>query len=130
MATKKPQATPQSQPPKPKRYLEIKPADRARIAARKKAEEDRRTRVDPEWSIIAEYGLMYGHDGIEAILGNRIGLDEVITLIDAGRRLEARKVLDLAHATFVATAAAHSGKKAPSVMQKGLKSYRKAAGIN
>lgn len=103
--------------------LELTEEELARVARRK--QQDEKTKVSPEELFISEFGLYFGWQGVKALMDNEIDMHSATTLVAGVRKVKARDMTDLAMAVFTASAAAQSGKKAQSVLSKGLREFIK-----
>ena len=74
--------------------------------------------VDQEWLLLAEFGLKFGWQAYLDAKEDLIGGAEMLTLIEASRRLEARELYDIATASFIGAISAQS--KKPSQTFKSL----------
>jgi plasmid maintenance system killer protein len=79
-------------------------------------------KVDEEWMILAEFALRYGWDAYLAAKNDLISLNEVITLIEAARRIEIRGTYNSAHAVLIGTLAANA-KQPSSAFEKMTKDF-------
>lgn len=103
-----------------RRTLQLTPEEQAKVDKLRRRREA--LNIDPEWQFLAEFGYYYGYEGIRAIRNNEIPLEEAQALLLAAHKRWNRKVIDIANATYVASAAAQS-KKGKSIMKKGLENY-------
>jgi hypothetical protein len=85
-----------------------------------------RNSLDPEWVYIASFGMYYGFTGVEAILSNKITIEQANNLLRAAKKLEASKTIDNAVATQAAVASANS-KKPKQVFERAMKKFIKQA---
>lgn len=112
--------------PKPqKQYLEISPADEAKIKARI-AKQDAAPKLTEENLLIAEFGMFYGYEAMRAAQRDEIAADEFSWLLDAARRLDARNQYNLSAAVFTAVASVN-GKKPGDDFKKNAAHYLKTA---
>ena len=116
----------QSQP-KP---LELTPDELAKVLKRKATAERNKSKVHPEEFIVAEMGYYFGWGAVEAILYDRITLNDAMTLLHGARKVWNGQLLDIASIMYTTNAAAQSGKKAKSIMTKGLKDIIKEAKVD
>lgn len=114
----------QPQQAQPKR-LELTPQELERVLRRKRQSEP--IKVSPEELMVAEFGYYFGWEAMVAILNNEISLEDAGVLLAGARKVWSAKVVDLASVIYTASAASQSGKKAKSVMNKGLKEFIKQA---
>lgn len=66
--------------------------------------------VDTEWLIMAEWLRLAGWEGYMAVKNDEISLAEVLTLIEANRKLEARRIFEDMQASFVGAVSAQTKK--------------------
>lgn len=66
--------------------------------------------VDQEWLLLAEFGLKFGWQAYLDAKEDVISGAEMLTLIEASRRLEARELYDMATASFIGAMSAQSKK--------------------
>lgn len=110
-----------SQPAKPqKNYLQLSDQELDKLAKFKQARTS--IPVDKEWLEIAEFGYYYGFTGIQTILNDEIDIDTVQMLLAASRKVWAGQALDIAQATFAATASAQA-KKPSTAFKKSVKGF-------
>lgn len=81
---------------------EISEADRQKIEA--KTSES--IKVDPEWMLLAEFGLMYGWQALLDAKQDRITGAEMMSLLMAGRKVQAGYQYDMTLASFIGSIAA------------------------
>lgn len=59
-------------------------------------------KVDPEWSVIAEFGLYYGWEAAKDVRENRISYSDMEKLLQAARQIEAKnrynRIIDMSYA--------------------------------
>lgn len=113
---------------KPKR-IEFTEQELEQIKARKKRDELKNVAVSPEEVFVAEMGFYYGWDAVKSILNNEIGMEDANILLHGARKVWYRQIIDIASANFTVQAAAQSGKKAQSVMSKGLSDFIKQSKV-
>ena len=89
--------------------LKLRPEDEAK-ARRRAAKRDSAPKITEEHLAIAEFGQMYGYEAVRAVLSDEIAADVFAWLLDAGRRVEARRTYNHAAATFTAVASANAKK--------------------
>lgn len=96
---------------KPTRNLldEVSPEDLAKLRAHKASTEGAFP-VDMEWLIAAEWLRISGWGGYMAFREDKINLDEVLTLIEATRKLDARKTFEDMQSAFVGAVSAQTKK--------------------
>lgn len=80
-----------------------------------------RKNVDKYWFFIAQFGYYYGWGGIEAILQNKITIDEAQTLLEGANKVWAGQVVN----HIQAAQAGNSATKG----KKGIKVYKKIIGV-
>lgn len=83
---------------------EISEADRQKIES--KTSES--LKVDPEWMLLAEFGLMYGWQALLDAKEDRITGAEMMLLITAGRKVQSGYQYDQTLASFIGAVAAGS----------------------
>lgn len=110
-------------PPKPK-YLELSPEDLEKVNRNRAKREA--VQVDEEQLLIAEFGTLYGYEGIRAILNNEIDSDTVIWLLLAGRKMEHMAQFKRSQAAFIG-AAASKAKKPSQAFKKATEKLLKNA---
>lgn len=121
---------PQNQRQKPKQ-LKLTPKELEKILRTKARRDNVKSKVYQEEYLVAEMGYYYGWGAVEAILyDEKLALDDCLTLVRGARKVWNGKLLDIASVVYTACAAAQNGKKARSVMQKGLKDFIKEAGLD
>lgn len=96
---------------------EISAEDLAKIKAHQASTEGAYP-VDNEWLLLAEFGKAYGWEAYKDARDDRIGAPEMLTLIEANRKLEAIHLYQSAYASFTGAASAKS--KKPAVAFKSL----------
>lgn len=74
--------------------------------------------VDNEWMLLAEFAQRYGWLAYMAVKNDEIPVEEMMTLIEAGRKLDSLQQLYDAQATFAGAGSAQSTK--PSQTFKSL----------
>lgn len=103
---------------KPRNLLdEVSPEDLEKVKAHK-ASTAGSMPVDIEWLISAEWLKLAGWEGYVAYKRDEITLAEMLTLIEANRRLEYRKMFENSQASFIGAVSAQSRK--PSSTFKSL----------
>ncbi len=60
--------------------------------------------------MIAEFGMMYGWDAIQAVLDNKITGETFTWLLEAGRKVEKKSIYNQAKASFMGSVAAGAKK--------------------
>lgn len=68
--------------------------------------------VDDYWLVTAEFVECYGWQAYRDFKNDNIGLEEMMTLIEAKRKIDARKSFDLAQSVFIGCLSANSEKPA------------------
>lgn len=107
---------------------EISPEDLAKVRAHK-ASTKGAYKVDMEWLLLAEFGKAYGWNAYLAAKNDEISLAEMLTLIEANRKLEARQTFLNMQSSFVGSVSA-SQKKPSSVFQRLTKNIIKQTKVN
>lgn len=79
--------------------------------------------VDDEWLLLAEFAMYYGWQAYKE--AESIPLKEMLTMVEAGRKLRAREVFELAQAVVIGTATVNAGKKSGSVFKSLTKTLVK-----
>lgn len=74
-------------------------------------------KVDQEWLLLAEFGIAYGWQAYLDAKSDQITAAEMLTLVEASRKLRAREMFENAQTSFTGSAAGQSGKKATSVFK-------------
>lgn len=110
--------------PQKKRELKLPEEFESTLKARNQLDES--NQVEREWRLLSEFGMFYGWDAIKDVRNNKIDTDTFNMLIKAGRKIEAQRIVDYAHATFSAVAATKS-KTPSSALKKALKNFYKEA---
>lgn len=95
------------EPPKPK-YLELSPEDLEKVNRNRAKREA--VQIDEEQLFIAEFGMLYGFEGIKAILNNEIDSETAVWLLLAGRKMENLNQYKRTQAAFIGAAAAKAKK--------------------
>lgn len=115
---------PKNQPtPRPK-LLELSPEDLEKVNRNRAKREA--VQIDEEQLFIAEFGMLYGYEGIRAILQNEIDSDTAVWLLLAGRKLEHLAQFRRTQAAFIG-AAASKAKKPSSAFKKATEKMLKLA---
>lgn len=104
------------QPQQAPKRLELSEEDKEKVSRLKIAKSG--TNVELEWLLTAEFGYYYGYAAIEAILENKITMDQVAKLLAGARKLQSKATYNMAHATFIGSGAVNS--KNPSAAFKKL----------
>lgn len=94
---------------------EISEEDLAKI---EKVQSGSASNVDQEWMLLAEFGKAYGWPAYKEARDDVIGLQEMATLIEAHRKIEALNMYKMAQAVLIGQGAAQS--KSPSKTFKSL----------
>lgn len=105
---------------------EIKLPDSALEKINAAREQKEASKIEREWRLLAELGMYYGWQAVRDVRQNEVDIDTFNMMIKAGRKVEAQKTLDYAHATFGAVAATKS-KNPSSALKKVLKHFYKEA---
>lgn len=74
--------------------------------------------VDNEWLLLAEFATAFGWEAYMAIKNNEIGLEEMMTLISASRKLRSGNLYDMSLASFIGSASTQT--KNPSATFQSL----------
>lgn len=104
---------------KAKSLLDIPAEDLAKVE-RARASTEGHVKVDNEWLLLTEFTLKFGWDAYRAVKNDEIMLDEVLTLIEASRRIDNFNHYRNAQASFIG--AGSSRAKKPSSTFKQLTS--------
>lgn len=97
---------------KPRNLLdEVSPEDLEKVKAHK-ASTAGSMPVDTEWMIATEWLKLAGWQGYLAYKNDEITLAEMLTLIEANRRLEYRKMFDASQTSFIGSISSQSKKPA------------------
>ena len=119
-----PKNQPAPKPQAPKKYLEIKPEDQAKLEQIKKRQAQK-VRIDEEHLAIAEFGMLYGWDAVLAVLKNEIDAETFLWLLEAGRRVKHKALYDSSRAVLVGTSSANA-KRPGTAFKKATKDLIKA----
>lgn len=95
----------------------ISPEDLEKIKAHQASTEGAYP-VDNEWMLLAEFGKAYGWGAYKDARDDKIGAAEMLTLVEANRKLEALHLYQSAYAAF--TGAGSAGAKKPSSVFKSM----------
>lgn len=68
--------------------------------------------VDQEWLLLAEFAKAYGWQAYLAARNDEIRADEMLTLVEANRKLEARSMFSNMQSSFVGAVSAQTKKPA------------------
>lgn len=90
---------------------ELSPEELAKIKAHQ-AETESLFKVDDYWLLIAEFNRVYGWEGYKAFRNDELTLTEMMTLIEAERKLRYREMFENAQTAFIASGSAQSRKPA------------------
>lgn len=96
---------------------EISAEDLAKIKAHQ-ASTDGAYPVDNEWLLLAEFGKAYGWEAYKDARDDKIGAPEMLTLIEANRKLEAMQLYKASYASLVGAGSAQA--KKPSSVFKSM----------
>lgn len=88
---------------------DISAEDLAKIEAHQ-AETKGAMPVDVEWLLLAEFAKAYGWEAYMAAKNDEISAAEMLTLIEANRRLESRRMFEDAQTAFVGAVSAQTKK--------------------
>lgn len=97
---------PGTQQSKPK-YLELKPEDAEKIR-RSRERSEKLLKVDDEMILVAEFGMYYGYAAVQAVLNDEIDIHQMLWLVEAARKVDARDQYNLAVAVFTAVGSTNS----------------------
>lgn len=102
---------PQKLPKKPTRNLldEVSAEDLEKVRAHKASTKGSYP-VDVEWLLLAEFAKAYGWEAYRAARNDEIQLEEMLTLIEANRKLEARMAFQDMQSAFVGAVSAQTKK--------------------
>lgn len=90
-----------------------------------KASTEGRYKVDDHWLLIAEFAMAYGWQAyIDAVKKDKITLAEMLTLVEASRKIKSGYLYDMAHASFIGATSSRA-KKPNSVFSKFTKNIIK-----
>lgn len=123
----------------------MSPEDKAKAIAKaqKRLARKKGLEVSPEMYILAEFGYYFGFEGVMAIkrgyveyvdlstnevIREPFTLEEVITLIEAAKKVWYSKVVDSAHAAMVASAAKYS-KDPRAAFEGGMQPFLERAQV-
>jgi hypothetical protein len=84
--------------------------------------------IDNEWLVLAEFAQTYGWEAYKDAVNDRISANEMMTLLQASRKLEAMKHYKQCIASFVGAGSANS-KKPNSTFKKMTRDIIKQAKI-
>jgi hypothetical protein len=112
---------PQDQP-QPK-YLQLSPEDLEKVRRRKERESGS-IKVDEFDLLVAEFGMFYGYTAVLTVLNDDITLADMLRLLEAARRVDARNQYNQAAAVFTAVASANS-KRPAAAFNANSRSYVK-----
>lgn len=73
--------------------------------------------VDNEWLLLAEFAKAYGWEAYKDAKEDRISLSEMLTLVEANRKLEALHHYKMAEAVLIGAGSANSKKPASTFKQ-------------
>jgi hypothetical protein len=89
-----------------------------------RAKQREQNALDEEWVAIAEFGMYFGWDGVQAVLKDEITSAEMEVLLKSARKIVTRDVYKQAESTFIAMISANQ-KDAVSAFKQNTKSYLK-----
>lgn len=107
--------------PKP---LPLTPEQEARARA-KAAQREAKPKLTEENLLVAEFGLFYGFEAVQAVLNDEIGLDEVLWLVESARAVDSRNQYNFSAAVFTAVASAND-KHPSAAFKKNTAHYLRA----
>lgn len=94
--------------------------DLAKVEAHRASTEGAYT-VDQEWLLFAEFAREYGWQAYLDAKSDKIGAPEMLTLVEASRKLRARDMFENAQTSFIGSASGQGGKKAMSIFKSMTK---------
>lgn len=103
--------------------------DLAKINAHKASTEGA-LKVDQEWLLLAEFAREYGWNAYLDAKTDKITAAEMLTLVEASRKLRARDMFENAQTSFIGGASSQSGKKATSVFKSMTKAIIKRTKVD
>lgn len=86
----------------------------AKVAQKQVSEID----VDPEWMALVEFARVFGWDAYLAVKRDELTMEEMATLLQASRKLDYLRQVEMSQAVFIAIASANS--KNPATTFKKL----------
>lgn len=86
---------------------EISAEDLAKIKAHQASTQGSKP-VDQEWLLLAEFAMAYGWQAYRDVRTDKIELDEMLTLIEASRKVKASDQYKNAHAVLIGAGSAQS----------------------
>ena len=84
--------------------------------------------IDNEWLALAEFAKAYGWEAYRDAVNDVITVDEMMTMLEASRKLDALNHYRMAHASFIGAGAANS-KRPNSTFKRMTKDIIKQAKI-
>lgn len=85
---------------------EISPEELAKVKAHQ-ASTQGAFEVDKEWLLLAEFGMKFGWEAYVAAKSDQIGFEEMLTLIEASRKLELVQMYNDARVSFIGAISAN-----------------------
>lgn len=107
---------------------EVSPEDLAKLRAHQ-ASTKGAMQVDMEWMLLAEFAKAYGWEAYKAARNDDISLVEMLTLIEANRKLEARRTFLDMQSSFVGAVSAQQ-KKPTSIFKRLTKDIIKQTKVD
>lgn len=89
-----------------------------------KAKYESRHNIDKYWFFIAQFGYYYGWGGVEAILDNKITMEEAQVLLEGANKVWSSHVVNHIQAAQAGNAA-NKGKKGVKVFKRIMKVFQK-----
>lgn len=85
-------------------------------------------KIDEEWLLLTEFALKFGWQAYMEVKSDRISFKEMITLIEASRRLEQFDLYKLSSASFIGSVSANQKKPGSTFnnLTKGMQRKMKA----
>lgn len=108
----------------PKNLLDMmRPEDREKVVTRFKARianNGTENKVSNEVYLLAEFGMMFGWEAVRDVRNDEITFEEMFALIEAGRKVEKKRIKDNGRVSSTAISTAFS-KSPNSTFEKGTK---------
>ena len=92
---------------KDQKPLSFTPEEVARLKART-IDAEEKSNLTPENLMVAEFGILYGYEGVRAVLNDEIGMSTMLWLLEAGRRVKSIDRYNDTQARFIASVSAQS----------------------
>lgn len=109
--------------PKQPKELELTQAEWEKIRQARDKHESKHN-VDKYWFFIAQFGYYYGWGGIDAILTNKITMEEAQVLLEGANKVWASQVVNHIQAAQAGNAST-KGKKGAKVFRRIIKVFQK-----